>query len=504
MKNTHCGVCTSRTTAGRARVVGLCSAGLALAMMGCVPSEDMEAPDEVADVEIEDGAGLVDGEEENVAEATAELGAVGFSTYLGGAGYDYAQGVATDGAGNVYAAGTMPVAGKDRDIFVAKYSPLGALLYLVTFGGNGAEDVRDVAVDAAGNAYVLAETASYGPAQTILVAKLNAAGNALLYYSRFGGSGHDFAHGIAVDGGGNAYVAGQTSSIDFPVTPGALQPARRAAFDAFVTKVNASGTALVYSTYLGGDGSEGARDIAVDAFGYAYVVGHTVPTAGGIAFPTTPGAFQKLPGGSYDVFVTELTPSGSALYYSTLLGGSANEYASAIAVDGAFNAHVTGYAQSPNFPTTPGAARTSKGGPSAFDVFVTKLNEPGSSLLYSTYVAATGDWPSEIAVSSGGKAYVAGTTFSSSFPVTPGAFQASFGGAADGFLLELNPSSSAVPYATFLGGSAVDRPIGVAVDKNGNAVAAGMTNSVNFPVSGGVQPFPGGGVDGFLVKIKGP
>jgi hypothetical protein len=270
-----------------------------------------------------------------------------------------------------------------------------------------------------------------------------------------------------------------------------------------VTKLNATGTTLVYSTYLGGDTSEGARDIAVDAFGYAYVVGETTSQPG-IPFPTTAGAYQKLPGGLTDVFVTELMPSGSSLYYSTLLGGSAYEYAYGIAVDGSFNAHVTGSAQSANFPTTPGAARTIKGGVNVFDAFVAKFNEPGSGLLYSTYVAATGDIPSGIAVGSSGKAYVTGWTGSAVHPVTPNAFQKTFGGALDGFLLELNAAGSSVPYATYLGGTAVDMARGVAVDKNGNAYAAGTTDSVSFPVSGAQQWTPGGGGDGFLVKIKGP
>jgi hypothetical protein len=511
MKNMGCGMGASSKRVGRAASLG--AAGLALWITGCGPSEDgimegviLEEEDITLLVHPGDDGGLVvhaGDEEDSLAEAAQALGAVGFSTYVGGPGYDFAQGVATDGAGNVYVAGTMPVAGKDKDVFVAKYSPLGSLVYLTSFGGTGTEETRDIAVDTAGNVVVVAKTASYGPAQTILVAKLNTAGNALLYYSRFGGSGYEFPQGIALDPGGNVYVAGETMSTDFPVTPGALQPVRRAGLEAFVTKVNASGTALVYSTYLGGDGSDGARDIAVDAFGYAYVVGDTTPAAG-VAFPTTPAAFQKLPQGASDVFVTELTPSGSALYYSTLLGGTANEYAGKIAVDGAFQAHVTGWAQSANFPTTPGAARTWKGGPSAFEVFVTKLNEPGSGLVYSTYVAASGDWPAGIAVGSSGKAFVVGTTFSSAFPVKPGAFQPTFGGSADGFLLELSASGSAVTYATYLGGNAVDQALGVAVDKNGHACVAGSTDSVSFPVFGAAQPVPGGGGDGFVVKIKGP
>lgn len=489
------------TVAGRSAAAGLCLSWLATAMLGCGAGDDIDVDDGRADIEVDDGAELVTGEEENVGQAAEALSAVGFSTYRGGTGMELGVKPAVDAAGNVYVAGSTPVAGKDRDVFVAKYSSLGSLLWIATFGGTAAEDLRDIAVDAAGNAYVVAKTASYGPAQTILVAKLSSAGSTLLYYSRFGGSGADEPNAIAVDGAGNAYVTGSTSSADFPVTAGAFQSVRRADADAFVTKVSPAGNALVYSTFLGGDGGDYAYDIAVDPFGYAYVVGATIQPNAGWLFPTTFGAFQSSPAGSWDCFVTELIPSGSSLYYSTFLGGSTHDYGYGIAVDGSFNAYVTGRTMSTNFPATPGAFRTTKGG-SAFehDAFAVKLNEPGTAVYYSTFLGTGG--ANGIAVGSSGKAVVAGAIGLAGFSATSNAFQKQPGGGTDGYLMELNASGTAAPYATFLGGSATDMALGVAVDGSGNAFVAGTTTSTNFPLWSAAQPASGGSYDGFLVKIK--
>ena len=198
----------------------------------------------------------------------------------------------------------------------------------------------------------------------------------------------DLGSAIAVDASGNAYVTGQTSFADFPTTPGAFQPAKPGDEDVFVSKLNATGSALVYSTYLGGSQSVAqGGGITVDAVGNAYVTGFT----GATDFPTTPGAFQTTMAGNFDAFVTKLNATGSALLYSTFLGGSGADGAAAIGVDAIGNAYVTGQTISTDFPTTAGAFQPNPG--DGFgrvqDAFVSKLNATGSAVVYSTYLGAT-------------------------------------------------------------------------------------------------------------------
>jgi hypothetical protein len=335
----------------------------------------------------------------------------------------------------------------------------------------------------------------------------------VLFYSTYlGGSGFavDQARGIAVDAGGNAYVAGGTSSIDFPTTSGAFRatandPTEQTS-DIFVTKLNPTGTALVYSTYLGGSDSEGAWGIAVDASGNAYVAGGT----GSADFPTTAGAFQTIGGG--DAFVAKLDPSGSTLLYSTYLGGSEGDGASAIAIDSTGNAYVAGATTSPDFPTTPGAFQPVFVGlppqgltGSHNDGFVAKLNAEGSGLVYATFLGGSYDeWPNGIAVDAAGSAYITGTTLSQDFPITPRAFDRQRNDAAEAFVTKLDPAGSALVYSIYLGGSEADRGHGIAVDGAGHAYVTGQTDSIDFPTAVGVQPVSGSllGGDAFVTKLN--
>ncbi|PYN01523.1 MAG: hypothetical protein DME07_12980, partial [Candidatus Rokuibacteriota bacterium] len=314
----------------------------------------------------------------------------------------------------------------------------------------------------------------------------------LVYSTYLGGGSFDEGYAIAVDPAtGNAYVTGFTDSFNFP-TMGAFQTTfASGSGDAFVTQLNADGSALVYSTYLGGNGDDRGFGIAVDSIGSAYVTGST----GSSNFPTTMGAFQTVSGGgsegTIDAFVTKLRPDGSGLVYSTYLGGNGQDAGFGIAVDSSFNAYVTGSTvpfinpATPNFPTTPGAFRTGFVGGGG-DAFVTKLKPDGSGLVYSTYLGGTGsDKGFGIALGAGGTAYVTGNTDSTNFPTTGGAFQTAARGGADAFVTKLNPTGAGLVFSTYLGGTGFDEGLAIAVDTNGNAYVTGDTDSTNFPTTTG-------------------
>jgi hypothetical protein len=322
----------------------------------------------------------------------------------------------------------------------------------------------------------------------------------LSYSTYLGGSGGEEATGIAVDASGNAYVAGDTTSTDFPTTGGAFQETSSASSCAFVTKIAPDGSSRVYSTYLCGSGGVQGVSIAVDAARNAFVVGGTTSTN----FPITPGAFQTAnAGGSdgLDAFVTKLNSTGSSLVYSTYLGGSGNDYAysfsNGIAVNANGNAYVIGITKSTNFPTTPGAFDRTCGtdglcnpGSGQYpnpepDNFVTKLSADGSALVYSTYLGGSGyeEQYNAIAIDSSGNAYVTGGSGSTDFPTTAGAFLTSGRGA---FVTKLNAAGSALAYSTFLTNSSGAIGEGIAVDPYGNAYVTGYLESlVDFPTTPG-------------------
>ena len=337
-----------------------------------------------------------------------------YATYLGGTGIDRGTSIASDGRGALYLTGSaasadFPTAaalqagyggGYAGDAFVTKLSPDGrTMLYSTYLGGSGDDAANGIAVDAAGEAVVTGRTSSSnfptahavqgsnGGGVDAFVSKLSASGAALVYSTYLGGGGDDAANGIALDGAGNAYIVGTTGSSGFPTTVGAYQRAGRGGRDAFVTELAADGSALVYSTYVGGSGDDAGNAIALDAAGDAYVAGQTTSSD----FPLR-NAAQGIYGGGYngDAFVTELNGAGSALVYSAYLGGSGDDKATGIAVDGAGEAIVTGQTTSSNFPVVH-AFQTGYGGGQNGDAFVTKLAAGGSSLVYSTYLGGSGD-----------------------------------------------------------------------------------------------------------------
>jgi hypothetical protein len=386
--------------------------------------------------------------------------------------------------------------------------PLFSLVYSTYLGDNAT--AYGIAVDSAGNAYVTGVTSSNGfptvnPFQAknagsgdVFVTKLNAAGTALVYSTYLGGSGYELGGGIAVDSAGNASVTGYTTSSNFPIK-NAFQPTDDAPNqpESFVAKLNAAGSGLIYSTYLGQAflwSTGGVGGIAVDGAGDTYVTGTTNDSR----FPTTPGAYHTVIPGNYDGFVTKFNPTGSVVY-STVFG-AINETAYAIAVDSSGNAYVTGVVQSSTFPTTPGAFQTSNPDPSQDAAFVTKLSPTGSALVYSTYLGSGDGYG--IAVDGAGNAYVRGLTQSTNFP-TVNAFQTT----GHVFVTKLNAAGSALLYSTRLGGSGQDgsrlvREGGIAVDGSGNAYVTGWTNSTDFPTRNAFQPTYGGGTqDAFVARI---
>ncbi len=386
------------------------------------------------------------------------------------------------------------------DTFVSKLNATGtALVYSTYLGGSGADFGNGIAVDADGDAYVAGYTTSLnfpttsGAFQTTysggyddaFVTKLNASGNALVYSTYLGGNKGDRATGIAIDSNGNAYITGDTYSSNFPTTSGAFQTTYSGGSnDAFVSKLNATGSGLIYSTYLGGNGSDGGCSIAVDSSGNAYVTGGTTSTN----FPTSPGAVQTTYGSNTDTFVSKLNASGSALVYSTYLGSSGSDTGNGIAVDSNGNAYVTGFTFGANFPTTNEAFQTHFYGNE--DAFVSKLNASGSALVYSTLLGGSGiEIGTGVAVDGSGDAYVTGLTVSTDFPTTNEAAQTALGGKeGNAFVSKLTAGGTGLVYSTYLGGSGFDFADGIAVDVSGNAYITGWTFSPNFPITTGALP----------------
>jgi hypothetical protein len=380
-----------------------------------------------------------------------------YSTYLGGGGRDFGSGIAVDPSGNVYVTGfansfDFPTVNALQPVshgccgpnggtgFVAKLNPAGSALVYSTFLGGFGDDSGDaIATDAAGNAYVTGATQSSDfptahPLQATLgtdagsdafVTKINPTGSALVFSTYLGGGGsfaHDSGTGIAVDPAGNVYVVGTAQSSNFP-TANALQPNRTGGENAFVTKINSSGSAFVYSTYLGGSSPTGdsGSGIAADRSGNAYVVGETFSAD----FPTV-NPVQSALNGLSDAFLTKINASGSALAYSTFLGGSGTDVAGSVAVDGLGNAYMAGATESTDFPTL-NALQPTFGGLS-LDGFVAEINPSGGALIYSTYLGGSGDdLAGGIALDPLGNVYVSGSTNSTNFP-TVNALQHALGG----------------------------------------------------------------------------
>jgi uncharacterized protein (TIGR03437 family) len=407
-----------------------------------------------------------------------------YSSFFGGSGVDEARGVAVDAQGNVYVTGNtgsldlptkgaiQPKTGGSQDAFVAKLNPGGLLIYATYLGGSANETASAIAIDAAGSAYIIGTTfstnfptvsafqATKGALQDAFVAKINPGGTAWVYSTYLGGNAADEGYGIAVDASGNAYLTGYTASTNFPVQS-AYQGSNAGDVDAFVTKLNPAGSALVYSTYLGGSGTDFGNALAVDGSGNVYVTGDTRSKDFPLVSPIDATLGST---GVYDVFVTKLNPAGSALVYSTYLGGGSGDEPYALAIDKTGNAWITGRTNSSDYPLVNPIQATRV----AFDMFVSELNSSGSGLLFSTFIGGQGSESGRgIAVDSLGNIHVAGEGTSTDFPVK-NAFQSANGGTAnlqDGLVLLLGdtPPSSG-PVITTVSDNLID---GGAVEPGG-------------------------------------
>jgi hypothetical protein len=417
-------------------------------------------------------------------------------------------------------AGRYALRGSDVGFEVKSYdraSPLvidPVLVYSTYLGGTSSDLASSIAVDSAGDAYVTGSTgagfptidavqsnfAGHGASVNAFVTKFNASGTALVYSTYMGGSVGDTGYSIAVDSAGNAYVTGSTASPDFP-TVNAVQPTLAGSLNAFIAEISASGSALVYSTYLGGSGTDSGSGIAVDSSRNAYVTGSTTSTN----FPTVNPLFSS--GGPGDAFVTEIGTQGNALVYSTYLGGAGADEGKGIAVDASGDAFVTGYTESSNFPTINPLQSSLAGSANAF---ITEITPGGSALVYSTYLGGGGtDIGNGIALDSSGNIYVAGSTTSTNFP-TVNPLQPSLAGSTNAFVGKIRSGGAALIYSTYLGGSGGfggDSGAGIAVDSSGNAFVIGTTSSTNFPVLNALQsafltPATPGSTAAFITKIN--
>ena len=432
-----------------------------------------------------------------------------YSTYLGGSFPDQALAVAVDSAGSAYVTG----------ITCSADFPVTAGAYQRSHKG-------------AGGACPGSQTSF----EDAFVTKFNRAGTGLVYSTYIGGSASDRGYDIAVDSSGNAYIAGQTQSGDYPTTSGAFittcPGGAGGCNTGVVTKLNPTGSALVYSTYLGGNANMGATGIAVNASGQAYVTGSTDGT-----FPTTAGAYQSgnpRNGAGLSVVFAVLNAAGKACVYCTFLGGAQGHsynpgsQAFGVAIDSTGRAYITGWTDSPDFPTTAGAFQTKCGTDgncnSLWDAFVAKLDPAKSgaaSLVYSTFLGGSGtDLGFGIAVDSSGNAYVTGTTGanvntqfggspSKDFPTTPGAFRTTCPGTCtfdSAWVTKLNAAGSALVYSTYLGGGNGDTDAGafgsIALDSALNAYVTGFTAATNFPVQSPVQATNGGAADAYVTKLN--
>ena len=441
--------------------------------------------------------GLGGGNDAFVTKLSPTLNSVVYTTYVGGAADDVGTAIAVDASGEAYVTGYTKSAAfptvsayqsslnGGQDAFVLKLNAAGdTLLYSTFLGGSGGSDTAwAIAVDSAGSAYVtgLASSAdfpktagvvdtSYGGGEAF-VTKLSSTGTSLVYSTFLGGSGPDTGYGIAVDSAGNAVVVGQTSANDFPTTANAYHASFASGTEAFVTKLNATGTAITYSTYLGQGGTTIAYNLTLDPSGKIYVTGETSSAN----FDVTPGALQTARAGGTDAFVSVIDPNASgaaSLVYSTYLGGNKSKEAGlGIGVDSVGQIYVGGQTDSDNFAVTPDALHATRQGPNdGFVVLIDPLGTGAGDLIYGSYFGGTNADNIDNAVYSNGRFYITGDTNSNAGIATAGSYDTTYGGGTDAFVAvftfdvppTLTPSAVPLAYTEDAGAVTLDAGLTVA------------------------------------------
>ncbi len=444
-----------------------------------------------------------------------------YSTYLGGSAADTANAIAVDSTGAAYVTGStfstdFPVLGAFQgttagapDVFVTKINPTGtALVYSTYIGGSVQDQANAIAVDSSGNAYITGFTTSpdfptvspisavNAGATDIFVTKIDPTGAALLYSTYLGGTFDEIANGIAIDAAGNAYVAGGTTSTDYPVAS-ALQGVSGGLTDVFVSKIDSTGTVLAYSTYLGGAADESANAIDVDPSGNIYITGNTKSIDYPLASPIQTTLTETVWG---DIFITKIASGGASMTYSTYLGGSLWESGNAIKADASGNTYVTGFSNSVDFPVASALQGALVGNN---DVVLVKIDPAGSALVFSTYIGgANEDTAYALDVDATGNIFLSGTTWSTDYPMA-NAIQSTLSGTTDAFVTEVDPTGASISMSTYLGGSGDDNGFGLALDGSSNIYVTGETKSLDFPTDTPIQGANAGGVtDAFVSRIS--
>ncbi len=448
-----------------------------------------------------------------------------YSTYMGGTGAEYATGMAVDDCGNIYitgyttstdfptSTGAYQSTNKgSSDAFVSKFNNnLSTLLASTYIGGStSAEFATGMVVDDSGNIYITGYTYSTDfPTSTVayqssnkgyydvFVSKFNNNLSSLLASTYIGGTNEEWGYGIDLDDSGNIYITGHTRGSNFPITSGAYQTTFHGSYDVFVSKLNNNLSILLASTYIGGNNFDWGFGIDLDDSGNIYITGYTLSTN----FPVTTGAYQTTFKGGYDGFVSKLNNILSSLLESTYIGGNSNEYLRGIDLDDSGNIYITGYTYSTDFPITSGAYQTSNAG--GVDIIASKLNNNLSSLLASTYIGGTSDdYATAIAGDDSGNIYITGNTVSTNYPTTEDAHQKVNNGGKDILVSKLNNNFSSLITSTYLGGANDDLGYCIALYGNENIYVSGYTASTDFiTIPGAYQTISKGGNDIFISKL---